>query len=57
MKLTKPQFSTEMLLRNEVTRDMAKAAGKTVYNLRPIKTETGGRSVRTFHRSPGGRAQ
>lgn len=51
----KPLFSTEQLLRGEVTRDMARQAGKPLLKIPDLKL-TGGRQTPIQTRRRGGRA-
>lgn len=55
MKL-KTLFSTEQLLRGEVTRDMAKAAGGFRKNIKPLSGYSRGSVKHTAHRAPGARS-
>jgi len=52
----KPLFSTEQLLRGEVTRDMAKAAGGFRKNIKPLNGYSRGSAKHTAHRAPGARS-
>jgi hypothetical protein len=56
MKL-KPLFSTEQLLRGEVTPAMAKAAGGYRRTIPAIKSPGSGAGFKTIHRAPGARSQ
>jgi hypothetical protein len=56
MKL-KHLFSTEQLLRGEVTRQMARAAGGYRRSIPAVKSPGAGAGFQTIHRAPGARAQ
>jgi len=52
----KPGFSTEQLLRGEVTREMARQEGKPRINLKPLPYGNARPGFNTPHRGKGGRA-